>query len=204
MKKIFLLLVCLPIYVLADDCANAYKAGSDLYKHGKYAEAQVKFIAVAKVCGEYADVWDKIKSCNQKLAEKQTEQAKQLASLKAEMKKQEDSAKAKPTLNSEASNAIGKLINDLNSTKQKLQDANDTIGVLKTCIAVQLDKIDSLQQQIAEMTKPAPVPVPQKKTVAEIEQEIKNCKAAQKALEAEKKEAKQREKQKPRQNKQKK
>lgn len=208
MKKLFLILVCLPILAFADDCANAYKAGSDLYKQGKYAEAQSKFIAVAKICGDYADVWDKIKSCNQKLSEKQSQQASQITSLKAEIKQLSQADKtndgaSSAVLGKEAMSIVKNIDNikeEAKQSKEQLQVANDSIIVLNNMLkdanagVEQLRKdIESLNQRIDELKKP--VSVTHRKTVAEIEKEIKDCKAALKVLKAEKKEAKKREKQ---------
>jgi len=131
MKKILLILVvCLPVFAFADDCANAYKAGLDLYKQGKYAEAQVKFIAVAKICGDYSDVWNKLKSCNQKMSEKQSQQAAQIVSLKEEMHQLEsDKDKAQSDYNGQ-SDLLSQTTAKLMTTQKELKDANGTITQL--------------------------------------------------------------------------
>ena len=84
MRKVLLILLCIPMLAFADDCADAYNAGNMLFKQGKYAAAQRKFIAVARECSGYSDVWEKIKSCTQKLEEEQSRQKGQIKSLTAE------------------------------------------------------------------------------------------------------------------------
>lgn len=180
MKKLFLILVCLPIIALADDCANAYKAGLDLYKQGQYVEAQAKFIAVAKICGDYADVWNKLKSCNQKLSEKQSQQALQIASLKAEIKQSEQTDKpndaaSSTVLGKEAMSIIKNIDSikaDAKQSKEQLKVANDSIAVLKGMLKdanADLEKlrkdVESLNQQIEELKKPAPAEEKDKKEI---------------------------------------
>ena len=164
MKKLFLILVCLPILVFADDCANAYKAGLDLYKHGQYVEAQAKFIAVAKICGDYADIWNKLKSCNQKLSEKQSQQASQIKSLKAEItqKEQMTGKSSTSTLGLEALKNIDSINVQAQQSKAQLKVAKDSIATLNSmlnetnAVIEKLRKeVESLNQQIDELMKTA-------------------------------------------------
>lgn len=160
MKKIFLVLVCLPILAFADDCANDYKAGLDLYKQGQYAEAQLKFIDVAKI-RDYADVWNKIKNCNQKLSEKISQQASQITHLKKQLeqmpKKPNEPTLSNDSRRKEAEETIIKYKKQLGAKDSIITNLNRKLNEANANLEKQHNDIESLNKQIAEMRKPAPV-----------------------------------------------
>lgn len=202
---VFVLFFSLTLYA---DYQQEYQAGQAAYKKGAYVSARKHFINVLDEKGIYANVVEYIKMCNEKVDEQNaTNQLNAQNTWIAEknelnQKVAEVSEKniASAQVLSSARDSIQlyrtrglELVKQYRAQEEELNLLKQTIGVFNEKITIQQHKIDSLQQAIAEMTKLASVP--QEKTVAEIEQEIKNCKEAQKALEAEKKVAKEREKQ---------
>lgn len=145
MKKLLFILLFIPILAIADDCSNAYMEGVRLYKSGKYAEAQQKFIAIAKECGNYSDVFKMLKDCNTKLSESLNESANekkrlatQLSNLKNENQqlasaknKLDDDLKAKTDLINQSSRKLLTLQSDLKITRETLDIANGIIEQLR-------------------------------------------------------------------------
>lgn len=159
MKKfLFLLFICLPMFALADDCSEKYRAGRSLYEAGKYAEAQRKFIDVAKTCGDYANVYRFLKECNQQLVNKQNqlvniqrEQANEIASLKAEKKKlteELDNLKTgKAQKNVENRNAAEQVLKALKDDNNRIKDEKERVE--KEIVQLQCDK-DSIQKSLVD------------------------------------------------------
>ena len=162
MKKIVLILCAFaPIFLYADDCSNAYKAGLDLYKKGKYIEAQSKFIAVATECGDYSEVFNMLRACNKNIAEQQTQlvanhdkQEKQISSLVNENKKLKDKqAIEAPVTSSPGSgqklvDAFNAQKNTIESLQSELQTANGTITTLQNELQVANNDITSLRSEL--------------------------------------------------------
>lgn len=213
-RNIILVLVLFFSLTLHADYQHEYQAGQAAYKKGAYVSARKHFINVLDEKGIYANVVEYIKLCNERIDDQNAinhREAKNNWMIENnELNKKLIEANNKNIEFTQLLSSVRDSVNlyrsrgqdlvkqykiqeeKLNRLKQSIE-GNDSTELLNRRIVVQQNKIDSLQQQIAKMIKSAPVP--HEKTVAEIEQEIKDCKAAQKALEAEKKEAKQREKQ---------
>ena len=150
--------MCLPMFVLADDCSEKYRAGRSLYEAGKYAEAQRKFIDVAKACGDYANVYRFLKDCNQQLVNKQNqlvnnqkEQANEIASLKAEKKKLteelDNQRTGKAQKNVENRNAAEQVLKTLKDDNNRIKDEKERVE--KEMLQLQCDK-DSIQKSLDE------------------------------------------------------
>lgn len=171
MKKLFFILLFIPLLAIADDCSNAYMEGVRLYKSGKYAEAQLKFIAVAKECGNYSDVFKMLKDCNLKLAESLNESVKeqkrsatQITNLRNESQqlmsaqnKLDADLKAKTDLINQSSRKLLTLQTDLKTTQEALTSANGIIEQLQSdtsILHIELsgweNQCDSLKTALAE------------------------------------------------------
>ena len=171
MKKLFFILSFIPLVAIADDCSNAYMEGVRLYKSGKYAEAQQKFIAVAKECGNYSDVFKMLKDCNTKLFESLNESAnekKRLATqicnyknenqqLVSTKNKLDADLKEKTDLINQSSRKLLTLQSDLKVTQEALDLANGIIEQLRSdtsILHIELsgweNKCDSLKTALAE------------------------------------------------------
>ena len=207
-RNIILVFVLFFSLTLHADYQHEYQAGQAAYKKGAYVSARKHFINVLDEKGIYANVVEYIKMCNEKIDEQNaTNQLNARNSWIAEKNELTQKVAEANEKNLESAQVLSSardsiklyrtrgldLVKQYRVQEEELNVLKQTIGVLNEKITIQQDKIDSLQQAIAEMTKQTPEP--HEKTVAEIEQEIKNCKEAQKALEAEKKIAKEREKQ---------
>jgi chromosome segregation ATPase len=171
MKKLLFILLFIPILAFADDCSNAYMEGVRLYKSGKYAEAQQKFIAVAKECGNYSDVFKMLKDCNTKLFESLNESAnekKRLATqisnyknenqqLVSTKNKLDADLKEKTDLINQSSRKLLTLQSDLKVTQEALDLANGIIEQLRsdtsnlhTEISERVNQYDSLKTALDE------------------------------------------------------
>lgn len=95
MKKfIYIFIFCFSSFCYAQDaCYNIYREALQEYNKGNYSEAQRKLVIVAQTCGDYSDVWNKLKSCNKKILEKQNLQATEITILKNEKQKLETEKK---------------------------------------------------------------------------------------------------------------
>lgn len=82
-KSIITLLVSLFCFICEaqDACNKAYITALQEYKKGNYTEAQRKLVVIAQTCGDYSDVWNKLKDCNALLAKQQTQQANKISLL---------------------------------------------------------------------------------------------------------------------------
>lgn len=97
MKKLLFTLIVLILSTIGyaqDACYTIYMEALQEYNKGHYVEAQRKFVIVAQTCGDYSDIWNKLKSCNKILADKQSQQANLVTNLKTE-KQQLEAAKKK-------------------------------------------------------------------------------------------------------------
>ena len=87
MKKYILLLIttliCCGGYA-QDACSKTYMEALQAYQKGDYVDAQRLLIIVAQTCGDYSDVWKKLRDCNKKIADKQSRQAAEISTLKSE------------------------------------------------------------------------------------------------------------------------
>lgn len=161
-KRFFILFVFCPMLVLADDCSNAYKTGLELFKNGKFVEAQAKFIAVAGECGNYADVYNMIRLCNKKIANNQAQQTAEIASLKSENRKLTEDVEQekgkKNNQNVELSKAVAQLQvlrsdtavknKELSKFKYQLQQFKDSIQQLQYDKDSIETSLESAQKQI--------------------------------------------------------
>lgn len=155
--QIFLILLFIPLIAFADDCSNAYMEGVRLYKSGKYVEAELKFIAVAKECGNYADVFKMLRYCNIKLSEslnesmkEQKRQAMQINNLKNEnqqlvfvQKKLDADLKTKTDF-------IGQLCGKLLTTQSDLRTIQDALNVANALIEQLKSDTSNLHMEFAD------------------------------------------------------
>lgn len=84
MRRFYLLLptLLLNMTMFAQDaCYKVYLEALQDYSKSNYIEAQRKFVVVAQTCGDYSDVWSKLKSCNQKIAERERKHTTEISSL---------------------------------------------------------------------------------------------------------------------------
>ena len=145
MKKLFFLfVVILPSVIYSQDaCYNVYKTALQEYNKGNYTEAQRKFLVVAQTCGNYSEVWTKLKDCNQKLAEVQKQQAQKITKLtndnntltqqKKGTEQERDAAQRELSQEKAAEagwiNGLNKTINELNA---KIVQLRDSVSDLQT------------------------------------------------------------------------
>lgn len=155
MKKILLILLIIPICAFADDCSNAYMSGLELYRQGNYIEAQQKFIAVAKVCGNYSDVFKMLKDCNAKSANQQKQslatqkqndlQIKNLKTENQQLKAAKETAETKYNdLLKKSAAKVNEMQNELDNTKNELIAAQSDINTLKEDTTAMHSKISTL------------------------------------------------------------
>lgn len=100
MRKLYVILIMLLLpycSVAQNDCSSNYGSALADFKAGKYAEAQKKFITIANVCGDYSEVYKKLRECNSQMVQAQNKlqtESKQLREeidrLKAQNKKLND------------------------------------------------------------------------------------------------------------------
>lgn len=146
MKRIFVIIALFAsICVLADDCYDTYELGKELYQEGKYAEAQLKFIAVSKACGNYSNVYQYIKNCNQKLVETQKHQVSQINALKIQNHQLEDEKKKADTeCNNNLANAAVQVRRAENIVKLK----SDTIQMQRKWNLVWRDSVMKVNRRL--------------------------------------------------------
>ena len=145
-KRIFVIIALFAsICVLADDCYDTYELGKELYQEGKYAEAQLKFIAVSKACGNYSNVYQYIKNCNQKLVETQKHQVSQINALKIQNHQLEDEKKKADTeCNNNLANAAVQVRRAENIVKLK----SDTIQMQRKWNLVWRDSVMKVNRRL--------------------------------------------------------
>ena len=154
MKKyilFFLLTFISSVGSAQDACYNSYMEALQDYNKGNYQEAQRKFVVVAQTCGDYSDVWNKLKNCNKKISEKQQQQASQITNLKSEKqqleadkKKAETELKSKEDLLTHNKAMLSMTQNNLKNLQETFKLAYDTIELLRA------DTL-SLHRKISEM-----------------------------------------------------
>lgn len=140
MKKIIItLFLSLPMLVLADVCHDTYSTGESLFNAGKYAEAQLKFIAVEELCPDYANVYRFLEECNKKLAAEISALKGKNAKLNAQIKEANTTSKpgtsSSSTLRDSAGQAVEKqkgVEGELAQTKEQLESANKTVKQLRS------------------------------------------------------------------------
>lgn len=153
MKKNILLslltFVC-SIAISQDACYNSYMEALQDYNKGNYQDAQRKFVVVAQTCGDYSDVWNKLKNCNRQLSEKQQQQSSQITNLRSEKqqletdkKKAETELKSKEDLLIQNKAMLSLTQNNLKNLQSTFKLAYDTIELLRTDTA-------ALHREIAE------------------------------------------------------
>lgn len=165
MKRI--IITVLGLFVLAtisaqDLCAEKYKQALSLYASGRYVEAQQLFIVVAQSCGNYVEVYKKLKDCNAKIKEKQTAYANEISTLKEKNKKLTEQYNAKKSEYSDSqrrsairidgfktkikmdSIQLDSVSEVLKSTETKLYSAEKNIQRLKQDSALLRQELDSV------------------------------------------------------------
>lgn len=128
-KNVFTLIVLIlgTIGFAQDACYTIYMEALQEYNKGHYVEAQRKFVIVAQTCGDYSDVWNKLKSCNKIIADKQSQQTNLITNLKTE-KQQLEAAKKKV----ETSH-----INDMQNAAIQIKNAEKLIELKSDTIQMQ-------------------------------------------------------------------
>lgn len=130
MKKVILVLITILLGTFSyaqDACYKIYMEGLQEYNKGHYIEAQRKFVIVAQTCGDYSDVWNKLKSCNKIIAEKQSQQINLITSLKSE-KQEIEAAKKK---------AESAYTNDMLNAAKQIKNAETLIRLKSDTIQMQ-------------------------------------------------------------------
>ena len=147
MKKIILLFgVLLPTVIYSQDaCYNVYKTALQEFNKGNYAEAQRKFLVVAKTCGDYSDVWKKLKDCNQKLADIQALQVTEITSLKAGKKKLTEDVEHEKEKNSKQTVELSKAAVQLQALKNDTVRKNKEITEGKKQLSELQNKVSNMQ-----------------------------------------------------------
>ena len=150
MKRGLLLsvLCTLSVMLLAEDIfLKKYEQAKSELKKGNYVEAQRKFISIAEANGKYLDVWDKIKECNKKIADKQSHQLREISSLKAEKEQLSNAnAKSEAEWNKERASLLGNIQGRNNIIEHK--DAS--IGELEMQISEQNKHIKQLHDDLCK------------------------------------------------------
>lgn len=181
MKKILSLLfifhICLFLYA-GDACYTTYMEALSAYNEKKYAEAQNKFVSVAKNCGAYSDVWKKLVLCNQKILELQQEQKSQNTKLKKEKEKISEENKQRETeYKNQLAESKGVIVGQqktIDRLQGNLKEKSDSIIIFKDkLIKMQFfadsltQKLDTVQLQLSyiedELKKLKSDSIPQKK-----------------------------------------
>jgi len=168
MKKFFLFyFMLLPLLLQSQEaCNNVYKAAMQEYNKGNYTEAQRKFLVVAQTCGNYSEVWAKLKDCNQKLAEQQKQQSQKITKLTndnstlAELKKKAEGERdaVKNELSQEKAaeagriSGLNKTINDLNVD---IQNRDVTIVQLRDSVSALQTQADEKKQTLINEVVPS-------------------------------------------------
>ena len=149
MKKIILLYaVFLSSAIYSQNaCNNVYKTALQEFNKENYAEAQRKFLVVAKTCGDYSDVWNKLKNCNQKLADIQAQQVTEITSLKSEKKKLTEDIEREREKNSKQNVELSKAAAQLLTLRNDMANKNKEISNYKNKLAELENKITNLQME---------------------------------------------------------
>ena len=150
MRKIFLLCIFISASSFCfsqDACYNTYMDALQDYGKGNYIEAQRKFVLVAQTCGDYSDVWNKLKNCNKKLAEKQSQQVSSLSNekqqLEAELKKSE----------AENNKKLADAIGQTQYYKEQCKLKADSIQMQLKWNLVWRDSVGNLNQRLDSITR---------------------------------------------------
>ena len=127
-----------------ETCSKTYMEALQAYQKGNYVEAQRLFTIVAQTCGDYSDVWKKMRECNKVIAEKHNRMAAEISSLKTE-KKQLTSEKEKKE--SELKRQIAELRGEVLGQNKALKQRDDSIALLNSSLDMLNDSISSLKSQ---------------------------------------------------------
>lgn len=151
MKRIFVIIALFAsICVLADDCYDTYELGKELYQEGKYAEAQLKFIAVSKACGNYSNVYQYIKNCNQKLVETQKHQVSQINALKIQNHQLEDEKKKADI---EYRNSMSNAAVQVRKAEKLIELKSDTIQMQRKWNLVWRDSVIKVNRRLDSISQ---------------------------------------------------
>mgnify|MGYP003307656302 CR=1 FL=1 len=135
--------------IYADDaCYNMYIGALKAYNSGDYIEAQRKFIIVAQTCGDYQEVYKKLRDCNTKLKEKQTAYANEISTLKENNRKLTEQYSKKEAENKDLRKTyavkITGLDNQLNVKSHQLDSVSEVLKNTET-------KLDSAEKNIQRL-----------------------------------------------------
>lgn len=156
MKRI--IITILGIFVIAnafaqDLCAEKYKQALSLYASGRYVEAQQLFIVVAQSCGNYVEVYKKLKDCNTKIKEKQTASANEISTLKENNRKLTGQYNKKEAeyndLQKASATKIAGLENQLNVKSHQLDSVSEALKSTETKLGSAEKNIQRLKQDSA-------------------------------------------------------
>lgn len=170
MKKYLLsilgLFVCF-LAVAGDACFDNYLEAKKLYDAGRYAEAQVKFIAVAQICGDYHDVYTYIRNCNSRMVSDANSKQKQLETTKAsltsktveaqsmteQIKKLKVQLKEKQDSLDASKNEVKSLIGAVNFAKLNKQKYADSLSVSMNNVDSLSILVKTLTEKVSQLSK---------------------------------------------------
>lgn len=169
MKRIFIISFSLIVFsnLFAQDlCLEKIKDGISKYNAGKYIEAQQAFISVAQACGNYGDVYTKLRNCNDKIKQQQTANRTEISSLKTQNKSLSEQLSSLKSEHSEllrvSASKVATLEGQVTKTKEQLEKTNSNLASANSTIVglrkdtaslhLQLDSLinraDSLQNSL--------------------------------------------------------
>ena len=130
-----------------DACYNIYVEALQEYNKGNYLEAQRRLVVVAQTCGDYSDVWNKLKNCNKKLAEQQSQQVSSLSNekqqLEAELKKSE----------SENNKKLADAIGQTHYYKEQCKGKTDSLQLQVQMNLTLRDSVEKLNLRLDSITR---------------------------------------------------
>ncbi len=146
-----IMLICLPIWALADDYQTEYSKGQAAYKKGKYESAREHFMNVIEQ-KVYANVVSYIRLCNEKINEQYEkkiallEKEKFSSGIEKDKKIQEvnNERSHQKTLLNDLKSQNKTILEDRDNLRQQLRDSTLLLGQKR-------HQIDSLQTIIANV-----------------------------------------------------
>lgn len=151
MRKIIAIciIVLFAMSIYADDaCYNMYIGALKAYNSGDYIEAQRKFIIVAQTCGDYQEVYKKLRDCNTKLKEKQTASANEISTLKENNRKLTEQYNKK---NAECEKSLQKSAMQIRGLEIKLKKDSVQLDSVSEVLKNTETKLDSAEKNIQRL-----------------------------------------------------
>lgn len=156
MRKIITIFITIlfAMAMYADDaCYSVYLNALRAYNSGDYIEAQRKFILVAQTCGDYQEVYKKLRDCNTKLKEKQTASANEISTLKENNRKLTEQYNAKKSeysdLQRQSATRIAGLEKIIEKDSIRLDSVNNVLNATKTELNGTRNRIQRLERDSA-------------------------------------------------------